>query len=203
MTYTIKASEVKLGMEVEIVTTKKMVVHRKTRWGDDLQGLEDDWGNIAWLDTNAPVTVVSEPEPVQPEEPRWIAARAKVGDYRFFRVDESDRAWRRADCMGRVFTFRYSWSDVCSLGPVTVIPDQGWTVSDDGGDNQEVPERIETWPEDDTALRKYTWVSTINVRWTYLSDQMSWGFFDERSSRITPWGLKRPLNGPWTRVDDA
>lgn len=194
----IKASEIRPRMEVEwtsVGITRKCVASTvdsaSPRYGVNLHTSE---GGLVNIPGNAEVTVLSEPAPPQPEEPRWVAARAKLRDYRFFRVDESDRPWRKADCMGRVFPYRYSWRDVCSLGPVTVIPDQGWTVP---ADAPEVPERIEEWPEDDTELRKHKWQDADGDVWRYESDNRvgRWLCAD------LLWG--RPYCGPWTRVTDA
>ena len=119
----IKASEVKPGMEVEVPLTRRMMVNKDTVWDDSSLRLSDGMGRVVRVDADTMVTVLSEPHS---EEPRWVAARAKVGDYRFFRVDESDRPWRKADCEGRVFPYWYTWGEICSLGTVTVVPDQGW-----------------------------------------------------------------------------
>lgn len=133
MTRTITPAEIKPGMTIRWEArgfTHEGPVERVVGdcGGRATRVVNGTHGMSIWND--AEVTVLSEPAPPQPEEPRWVAARAKLRDYRFFRVDESDRPWRKADCMGRVFPYRYSWRDVCSLGPVTVIPDQGWTVPD-------------------------------------------------------------------------
>lgn len=188
----IKANEVKPGMEIEIVTTRKMTVDRVSAWDDSDWELSDDSGHVARVNADAKITVLSEPHP---EEPRWIAARAKLRDYRFFRVDESDRPWRKADCMGRASSHRYSWSEICSLGPVQVIPDQGWTAPDES--TPEVPEKLYVWPENDEHLRGHKWCDNdgdtaqyINGAWRYLWPSGP-GF-----------AHAAPLeNGPWTRRD--
>ena len=134
MTRTIKASEVKPGMTIrwargDISSQCNLAGVERFNDDQDIQG-ETKQGLTVLLRGNEDVLVVKEPP--QPEEPRWVAARARVGDYLFFRVDESDRAWRRADCMGRVFPYWYTWDEICGRGTVTVIPDQGWTVPADG-----------------------------------------------------------------------
>lgn len=200
----IKASEVKPGMEVEWTqagVTRKCVAETvdssSPRYGVNLHTSE---GGLVHIPGNAEVTVLAEPAPPKPEEPRWVAARAKLRDYRFFRVDESDRPWRKADCMGRVFPYRYSWRDVCSLGPVTVVPDQGWTVPDDTPEVPDVPDRIEEWPEDDTALRPYPWRDRGGYTWKWLATVSGWECYDELDDYVES-GV--PSYGPWTRVTDA
>lgn len=204
MARTIKASEVKPGMTI--------------RWDDGYGVQEITPREVGPLDTRTPpatifeggwgvwrvaaserlVTVLSEPAPPQPEEPLWIAARAKVGDRRFFRVDESDRPWRKADCMGRISPYQYSWTDVCSLGPVMVVPDQGWAVPADGEPTApEVPEWIEEWPEDDTALRAHGWLDRLGSVWRYEHAGATAGWScPGMSPQDQPWG------SPFTRVTD-
>lgn len=198
MTNTIKASEVTPGMtvkwkrgkfthEVPVERVHSTAGGRTTWFVNGVDGMS--------VQSDTQVTVLSEPAPAQPEEPRWVAARAKLRDYRFFRVDESDRPWRKADCMGRVFPYRYSWSDVCSLGPVTVIPDQGWTVP---ADTPEVPERIEEWPEDDAHLREQRWRDRTGAVWSSRDGQ--WGYHSFTMGWVGLATTRYPFDGPWVRV---
>lgn len=196
----IKASEVKPGMTIQwfdLGVKSTCVVSSIEPSGNRMfQEIMAQGGGEATLDNNAPVTVLSEPTPPQPEEPRWVAARVKVGDRRFFRVDDSDRPWRKADHKGKVIPFRYSWSDICSSDTVTVIPDQGWTVLD----TPAVPERIEEWPEDDTALRKHEWRDSSGRFWQSLGEG-DWRF--EVGPDTWSFSYPRPYRGPWTRETDA
>lgn len=206
MTRTIKPSEIKPGMTIQWtynkVTYECTVMDRDytDRDGGVLCHVSEK--HAEYVDAEAgKVTVLSEPAPTQPEEPTGFGARVVMNGRRFLRAPEEEfvvEPW-----LEEGEGFWLDWDDLCEMGPVTVIPDQGWTVPADGGDDQEVPERIEEWPEDDTALRKYTWVSSINVKWIYLSDLMSWRIMEEKGSRITPWGSTHPRVGPWTRVDEV
>lgn len=203
MTRTIKASEIKPGMTVKFDLDGWRVDGTVSRvepvtFGVDFystQGLEMTLGE------DAPVTVLAEPAPAQPEEPRWIAARAKVGDRRFFTVDESDRPWRKADCMGHIFPYRYSWSDVCSLGQVTVIPDQGWTVP---ADSPEVPERIEEWDTwDDVPEGVVVTVPGLFCHYRKNQGAVEFSDPDDDPDWTEPGVRTMPRDyGPWTRVTD-
>lgn len=195
----IKPSEVKPGMTIRWETEMK-IKGATERNGVGGVLIWDDNQTTEYLDSDAQITVLSEPAPPQPEEPRWIAARAKVGDYRFFRVDESGQPWRKVDCMGHIFPYQYSWSEVCSLGPVTVILDLGWTVPDDTPEVPDVPDRIEEWPEDDTALRPYPWRDRGGYTWKWLATVSGWECYDELDDYVES-GV--PSYGPWTRVTDA
>lgn len=199
MTRIINASEVKPGMEVEFTVTRRMTIRENILYNQFRQEFRGDTGEVVRVGPDAPVTVLSEPTPPQPEEPRWVAARVKVGDRRFFRVDDSDRPWRKADHKGKVIPFRYSWSDICSSDTVTVIPDQGWTVPD----TPEVPERIEEWPEDDTALRPYKWRDREGDTWTWAKAQAEWECHDDRNDYQTAGSRPSPRFAPFVRVTDA
>lgn len=91
--------------------------------------------------------------------------------------------------------YRWTWDDLCEMGPVTVIPDQGWTVP---ADTSVVPERIEEWPEDDTALRPHPWRDCNGRVWRYgfIGSAAGWSYDGALS-----WD--KPLPGPWTRETDA
>ena len=59
----------------------------------------------------------------------------------------------------------------------------------------EVPERIEEWPEDDTALRKHKWRDRDGRVWLYADDGWQPG---------NGWAIfGRPEFGPWERETDA
>lgn len=90
MTRTIKASEVKPGMEVEITTVRRMTVNNNYAWGDSHRTLSGDNGHIARLSVDAPVTVVSES---QPEEPTSFGARVMVKGRRFVRAYTDSSPW--------------------------------------------------------------------------------------------------------------
>ena len=149
MTRTIKASEVKPGMTIRFdfrgwdvggtVTIVEVLRHWVWVSADD-----DGRRRFVELERDTPVTVLSEPAPAQPEEPTEFGARVRVRDGRFVRLNGGDPSlgpWYEEGT-----GYRWSWDDLCEMGPVTVVPDQGWTVPDD---TPEVPERIEEWPEDD------------------------------------------------------
>lgn len=197
MTRTIKASEIKPGMEVEFTLTRKMMIHKVITWGDSHRELRDDTGHVARVDADAPVTVLSEPAPPQPEEPKAFGARVTVDGLHFVSADDDDTPWKREG-----ESPWWHWNDLCELGPVTVIPDQGWTVP---ADSPEVPERIEEWDTWDDVPEGVV-VTVPGLFCHYRKNQGAIEFSDpdddpdwtEPGARAMPRGY-----GPWTRVTDA
>ena len=82
---------------------------------------------------------------------------------------------------------------------VTVVPDQGWTVP---AGTPEVPERIEEWPEDDTALRKYRWRCNTGDIWLWDTPDGKWHCIDLRTLKVLA-RFTSPDFAPFTRVTDA
>lgn len=159
----------------------------------------DEVGNPGYISSNTPVIVLSEP---QPEEPTEFGAKVLAGGATALRtqdgtdeVDPDEGPWRvRSGCN----TWDdMTWAEVCALGPVQVVPGQGWTVPTD---TPEVPERIEEWPEDDVALRAHRWKDRYK-------NVLDWNKTQWR--KTTPSGYAFPaddsakFDGPWTRVKDA
>lgn len=191
----IKASEVKPGMKVQFDLS-----------GWDVKGTVatvDVRPHAVWiyteercemsLDLDTPVTVLAEPHP---EEPTEFGAKVRVRKGRFVRLVEGDA--------GFLVWFEegteswWTWDELCEMGPVTVVPDQGWEVP---ADAPEVPERIEEWPENDEHLRAYRWRDRDGDLWYSISDSRTpWvvGFAD-RTGAFHPY----PKRGPFTRVTDA
>lgn len=139
MTRIIEASEIKTGMEVEWTqagVTRKCVAETvdssSPRYGVNLHTSE---GGLVHIPGNAEVTVLSEPAPPQPEEPTEFGARVVVDGTPALRtqdgadeVDPDEGPWRVRS--GRNTWDDMTWAEVCALGTVQVIPDQGWTVPD-------------------------------------------------------------------------
>ena len=199
----IKASEVKPGMEVEWTqagVTRKCVAETvdsaSPRYGVNLHTSE---GGLVHIPGNAEVTVLSEPAPVQPEEPVTLCARIVVAGRKIYRWTEDPKEpwpWRGEAL--NVDPVLWSWGQLCGLGQVTIIDaDPSWTVPD----TPEVPERIEEWPEDDTALRKHKWREHCGYTWMWVATASEWECYDEVGNYVASgW---RPSCGPWTRVTDA
>lgn len=195
MTRTIKASEVKPGMEVQfdlsgwdvkgVVGTVKVLPHSVWIYTEKCCEMS--------LELDTPVTVLSEP---QPEEPTEFGARVVVNGQQFLRAQEwedDNFPWLRAGVGDW-----HDWDSLLRLGRVEVVPDQGWTVP---ADAPEVPERIAEWPEGDEHLRKHKWRDRDGDLWYSISDSRTpWvvGFAD-RTGAFHPY----PKCGPWVRVTDA
>lgn len=196
MTRTIKVSEVRPGMEVQFDlegwdvkgTVGTVNVRPSAVWI-----YTEKWCEMS-LDLDSPVTVLSEP---QPEEPKAFGARVVAGGYEFLLSNGGRRPWK-----ARLDGNRYSWAEVCGLGPVTVIDaDPSWTLPAQVKVAPVVPERIEEWPKNDEHLRAYRWRDRDGDLWYSISDSRTpWvvGFAD-RTGAFHPY----PKRGPFTRVTDA
>ena len=206
----IKASEVKTGMEVEftragvryLLTPNRIVTHRSktTTLGPGIGEItgyhfcaED--GGSEWVSPNQEVTVLSEPAPAQPEEPTEFGAKVRVHNGQYVRLEEAGFLFRLWYEMGT--GRRLTWEELCEMGPVQVIPDQGWTVPD----TPEVPERIEEWPEDDEHLKDHKWRDEMGAIWSSWSGK--WGYQVCGGGWRPLLDLTRPFGGPWTRESDA
>nr|WP_314314702.1 hypothetical protein [Kocuria rhizophila] len=201
MTNTIKASEVRPGMEVQFDlsgwdvkgTVATVDVRPHAVWI-----YTEKWCEMS-LDLDSPVTVLSEPAPPQPEEPTEFGARVVAGRERFLLCDCDSRPWRSVSEDGALGFFA-DWPLVCEAGPVKVIDaDPSWTVPEDTPeDTPVVPDRIEEWPEDDEHLRAYQWRDRDGDLWWSVSNSRNpWvvGFAD-RTGAFHPY----PKCGPWVRV---
>lgn len=191
MTRTIKAAEVKPGMNIRFDLEGWDVKGTVARMHRRPQGmwLYTDQSFELSLDLDAPVTVLSEP---QPAEPTAFGARVVAGGYEFLLSHGGRRSWK-----ARLDGKRYAWTDLCEMGSVAVIDaTPSWTVPE----TPEVPERIEVWPEDDEALRAYRWRDCYK-------NVLDWN--KTRWRKTTPSGYSFPVDAafeidvPCTRVADA
>ena len=189
----IKASEIRPGMEVEwtsVGVTRKCVASTvdsaSPRYGVNLHTSE---GGLVHIPGNAEVTVLDEP---YPEEPTAFGARVVAGGYEFLLSNGGRRPWK-----ARLDGNRYSWAEVCGLGPVTIIDaDPSWTLpAQVKVEVPAAPERIEEWPEDDEHLRAYRWADEDGGVWRHTGGGWQMG----RSIYVKD----TPRYGPWTRVTDA
>lgn len=191
----IKASEVKPGMTirwddgcgVQVITPSK--VGPLDMHTPPATILEGDCGVWRATDSDRLVTVLAEP---QPEEPTEFGAKVIVGGRRFLRADGHVRPWLESEA----WTW-YTWAHLCSLGPVQVVPNQGWTVP---ADAPEVPDHIEKWPEYDKHLKDHKWRDAIGDIWSSWNGK--WGYQVNGEGWRPPLFETRPFDGPWTRVTD-
>lgn len=132
MTRTIKPSEILPGMTIRwgqgglSYQCKPANVERIKDAGD--MQVETPQGRAVLIFGGTDVLVVKEPP--QPEEPTEFGAKARVREGRFLRLREGlegSNVWLEEGT-----GYRWSWDDLCEMGQVTVVPDQGWTVPADG-----------------------------------------------------------------------
>ena len=143
----IKASEIKPGMTIrwgcgDVSFQCPIVRVELFNDGQDVQG-ETRRGQTVLIHGGEDVSVVKESP--QPEEPTWFGARVRGGDddEHYVRTGNGSYPWGRGD--GCLFT----WDELCEMGPVTVIPDQGWKVPAETELTPEVPDHSSTRSEDD------------------------------------------------------
>lgn len=198
MTRVIRASDVKPGMEVEFTLTRRMTIRNVITWDGSHRELRDDTGHVARVDADTPVIVLSEPAPAQPEEPTELGVKARVREGRFVRLHEGlagSNVWFEEGT-----GYRWTWDDLCEMGPVTVVPDQGWTVPD----TPEVPDRVDEWD---------TWEDVPEG--VAVESSTLWYYYRKVGGKIealgsTTGGVWRETSlppgdfpGTWTRVSDA
>ena len=198
----ITAAEVKPGMEVQFDlsgwdvkgTVATVDVRPHAVWI-----YTEKWCEMS-LDLDSPVTVLAEP---QPEEPVTLCARIVVAGRKIYRWTEDPKEpwpWRGEAL--NVDPVLWSWGQLCGLGHVTVIDaDPSWTLPAQVKVAPVVPERIEEWPEDDTALRPYKWRGRDGYIWKWLAAASEWECYDAVGNGMVSGG--RPSYGPWARVTDA
>lgn len=193
----IRASEVTPGMTIQFDLDGWEVKGTVSRVEPVTFGLEfySTQGEEMTLDRCAPVTVLLEPTPAQPEEPTEFGARVVVDGTRFIRRGgDTTYAWEAS------FGICFTWDDLLCLGQVTVVSDQGWTVPTDA---PEVPERIEEWdtwedvPEGVVVTAPGLFCHYRKARGK--DEVLGWfdGVWVETRLHLGAYP------GPWTRVTDA
>lgn len=199
MTRTIKAKDIKPGMTIrwgygDVSYQCPIVRVELFNGGQDVQG-ETQRGQAVLIQGGKDVLVVKEP---QPEEPAEFGAKVRVGGQLFLRAQQrridpipwlgqSDGRWR-------------NWAAILAMGPVQVVPDQGWTVP---ADTPEVPDRIDEWPESDERLRPYPWRDRDGDTWTWAKAQAAWVCRDHRGNSQMACSHPSSWQAPFTRVTDA
>lgn len=195
----IKASEIKPGMTIRWETQVEI---KSTTECNGVGGVLISGDNriTEYLASDAKVTVLSEPAPVQPEEPTEFGAKVRVRKGRFVRLVEGDAGFRVWFEEGTESW--WTWDDLCEMGPVTVVPDQGWTVP---ADSPEVPERIEEWDTwDDVPEGVVVTVPGLFCHYRKNQGVVEFSDPDDDPDWTEPGVRAMPRDyGPWTRATDA
>ena len=198
----IKASEIKPGMTIRWdsggITYQCKVGGLFPSITSGLVSVEAAGGGYIPLSRTQPVTVLSEPAPAQPEEPTEFGAKITVAGRRMIRRTDNPKelwAWQGEALNGDPAL--WSWGQLTGLGPVQLVPDQGWTTPD----APEVPDRIKEWPEDDHALRAFMWRDRYRWVWMWNAGYSKWECHNAAGDYLRT--IVRPVCGPWTRVDDS
>lgn len=197
MTRTIKASEIKPGMEIEwkfggYYTRCVVGLVQKENLSYPAYSIRAVGSAAGWktFSPGREVTVLKE---AQPEEPTEFGAKIIVDGRRFLRapLHSSDSTpWlSHLDGMWR------NWSMILAMGPVTVVSDQGCPTPVDAS---WVPGRVDQWPEDDTALRAHQWRDWDRDIWTWVPSSSMWSCYDESGNYV--YSYAHPVRGPWDRV---
>lgn len=169
-----------------------------------LGSLGDDWYSQKSLWTpkvrvesfypNTPVTIITPPPVVQPDEPTILGQCIRIEglpEWLGIVADPEDSLPIRATHGGWM-----DWEEaLSSAGDRQIIVSDPPRWPDE---TPAVPERIERgeWPADDTHLRDYKWIDRDGGLWRW----------DDRDNRKSGWNwnpyllpLISPLFGPWTR----
>ena len=208
MTRTIKASGVKPGMEVRWdsggITYQCKVDEVNPSISSGFVILDVVGGSKICVRETLSVTVLPDP---QPEELTEFGAMVIAGGFPALRtqggadeIDPHAGPWRVR--MGRDTWRDLTWDELCSMGPVQVVPDQGWTVP---ADTPEVPERIEEWD---------TWEDVpagvaVTAPGLFCHYRKNQGVVEFSGTKEDPDWTKFGVRymsrryGPWTRVTDA
>ena len=188
-----------IGAEIEVGTLVD-ITHRFT-----LGGFNDDWHSQKELWTskvrvgsfypNAPVTIITPPPVVQPDEPTILGQCIRIeGDdeWRAVFIDQHDDLAQIRDTKGHW----WNWTLILErAGDCQIIVSDPPRWPDE---TPAVPERIEVgdWPENDEHLREWEWIDRYGDSWRW----------EDRGNRKSGWNwnpylmpLIRPAFGPWTR----
>lgn len=199
MTKQIKASEVKPGMTVKFDMDGWHVEGTVSRVEPVTFGLDfySTQGVEMTLGEDTPVTVLAEP---RPEEPKAFGACVRVDGVEYIR-DGVDDLWFTPKLID--YSRNHRWEDITARGQVEVVNPNPFAraedVHEDTPKTPAVPDRIEEWPENDTALRAYPWRDDDGYGdiWRYGSNSHGEGWTCGYLLR------GRPAYGPWTRETDA
>ena len=146
---------------------------------------------------NTPVTIITPPPVVQPDEPKILGQCIRIeGDDEWLGIvadpqGESCRIW---DTGG----YWFSWGSVLRRAgdrQIIVSDPPRWP-----NETPVVPERIEAgeWPDDDTHLRAWVWVDSEGDPWGWHTmpgavGGVGWSRYHDGSR------YRNPRFGPWTR----
>ena len=208
MTRTIKASEVKPGMEVQWTSlgitrrcTGEVVDAGSPRDGVNLRTSE---GGAVHIPEDAEVTVLTE---AQPEEPVTLCARIVVAGRKIYRWTEDPKEpwpWRGEAL--NVDPVLWSWGQLCGLGPVTVVDAApSWTAPADREPTPEVPDRIEEWDTwEDVPEGVVVTVPGLFCHYRKNQGVVEFSDPDDDPDWTEPGVRTMPRDyGPWTRVSDV
>ena len=187
-----------LGAEIELGPMEGI----RTRM--DLDRIEEAYANVLRLFTpeggyravrdSRPVTIITPPPVVQPDEPTILGQCIHIeGDPRFFAVVMDPGA---PEPFRERYGYLPTWERILlhAGGRQIIVSDPPrWP-----DETPEVPERIKVgeWPDDDTHLREWEWIGHLGYRWRWYAEETrktGWAWTPDAVRRL------KPIRGPWTR----
>ena len=146
MTRTIHAREITPGTLIEYSDgdiTPRVPVHQVAVLGNEAVRVTTPKGRVVTLPITQAVTVLTEPVHVQPKEPTAFGARVLAGSGEFLLSNDGARPWKN-----RFDGKRYSWDEVCDLGPVTVVEAApSWGAPTGEGNDADAPRTWDQWAD--------------------------------------------------------
>lgn len=180
-------AEIEFG-PIEGMRTRMTLDRIEEAYTDVLRLFTPEGGHRA-VRGSRPVTIITPPPVVQPDEPTILGQCIRIeGD------DEFRGVVANPGSDVPILIHRGGW---CGLEAVLLrAGDRQIIVSDPPrwpDETPELPERIEVgeWPDDDTHLREWEWVDRDGALWRWDTEKGGWVWYVE--------SYTRPLEGPWTR----
>ena len=178
--------------------TSRMQLERVVRGIQTAAVYADDGGFVDTF-TTSPITVITPPPVVQPNEPTELGQCIRIeghGEWRAVVAEPGDDGAPIRDTEGSWFDWDLVLIRAGDRQIVVSDPPRWPDETPEADETPEVPERIEVgeWPkDDDTHLRDWEWIDADGDPWWWDAQADRW------RSEYGASDLRRPIWGPWTR----